>query len=152
VLGRANDVLSRKGHVINGLNIDVAAVALDGVPGASTAPIVIPSDGLSSFAERDSAEAYFDIESYVNLLNAESDVFSGIFGDRWSEVLLKGITDTESLKNVLANANIRNDIWGNEPSDWDERVLWNNMRMVASLAQTHESRNTDRDVFYVECK
>lgn len=152
MLGRANDVLFGKGHVVNGLNIDVAAVALDGVPGATTPPLVIPSGGVNSFAERDDDEDYFDVEGYVRLLNGESQGFSGIFADRWSEVLLKGIGDTEGLKGVLLGAELPENIWGSQPSDPEERRLWRQMQAVAGLAQTRESRNTDRDAFYIECK
>jgi hypothetical protein len=152
MLGRANDVLHGKGHVVNGLNIDLAAIALDGVPGVSTAPLVIPSGGVNSFAERDESEDYFDVEGYVRLLNGESQGFSGLFADRWSEVLLKGIGDSGDLKDVLLGAELGQEIWGAKPSSWEESQLWRQMQTVASLAQTRQSRNTDRDAFYVECK
>jgi hypothetical protein len=152
MLGRANDILQRKGHVVNGLNIDVAAVALEGVPGSAPPTLVIPSGGVNSFAERDEKENYFDIEGYVRLLNGESEGFSGIFADRWSEVLLKGIGDTGTLKNVLVGAELDESIWGTEPNDWEESQLWRQMKTVAGLAQTRQSRNADRDAFYVECE
>lgn len=152
LLGRAHDVLQSKGHVVNGLNIDVAAVALEGVPGSSTPPLVIPSGGVNSFAERDGAEQYFDLEGYVRLLNGESQAFSGIFADRWSEVLLKGIGDTRGLKDVLLGAELDESVWGTEPSDWEAKQLRRQMQTVAGLAQTRQARNTDRDAFYVECK
>jgi len=160
ILGRANDVLQGKGHVINALNVDLAAIALDGVPGQSTPPIVISSSTIDSFAERPDGtdwrhtqdETYFEIENYVAQLNGQSDGFSGVFADRWSEVLLNGIQNSESMKEYLESANMDGNIWGSQPSDWEESRLWRQFQTVAKLAQTHENRTTDRDVFYVECK
>jgi hypothetical protein len=159
ILGRANDILQKNGYVINGINVDQAAIALDGVPGHSTPPIVVSSARVTSFADRPDGsdwkdtkdEMYFDIEGYTRTLNAETDGFSGIFGDRWSDVLLKGIEDAKTLKQDLNNAIMAGSIWGNTPGDWDEVSLWRRFKTVAALAQTHESRSTDRDVFYVEC-
>ena len=161
VLGRANDVLFEKGHNINALNIDEAAIVLDGVPGKSTPSIVVSSNGINSFGDRPDGtdwkspqdETYFDIERYVSQLNAKTSEFSGIFGELWSKVFFKGIRDAVGLKKDLEEtATMSQTIWEIASDDWDEKKLLRKFKTVASLAQTHESRNTDREVFYVGCK
>ena len=161
VLGRANDVLFENGHVVNALNIDVSSVASDGMPGQGLSPMVVTSNGISSFADRPDGtdwrspedETYFDIESYVDRLNGKTSALSGIFGEFWSQIFFKGIRDAETLKkDIEETAQMSGHIWGNAPRDWDELGLWRQFKTVASLAQTHDSRNSDRDVFYVDCK
>jgi hypothetical protein len=164
VLGRAKDILATKGHVVNALNIDETAIVLDGIPGGSSPPMVVSSWGINTFAERPDGtqwwrapkdEQYFNIESYANRLNGEADVFSGIFGDLWSEQFLKGIEDAKSLKTTLEVDADTSAIFGtdaNDPDDWDEKRLWRKLNTIAKLIQTHENRNADRDVFYVSCE
>jgi hypothetical protein len=126
---------------------------------------VVSSGGIDAFADRPDGkkdtwkhpdnEYYFKIEEHVQYLNRESSEFSGVFADRWSDVLLKGIGDAGTLKELLYGADgakVDASIWGSKPSDWEESRLWQQLQTVAKLAQTHPNRTTDRDVFYVECK
>lgn len=162
VLGRAKDVLQANGHVVNAINIDEAAIALDGVPGLSTPPIVVSRNGVNAFAERPDGdpwwaepedEMYFPIEDYAKSINGVADDFSGIFADLYSQQFVKGIQDAIDLQVDLDDAQSPLDetIWGGEPGDWDERNLWKQFRTVSKLMKTHGSRGTDRDTFYVEC-
>jgi hypothetical protein len=161
VLGRANDILEQNGHNVNAFNIDESAIVLDGEPGKSSAPIVISSKGINAFAERPDGkdwrhtqdEMYFDIERYASHLNAKTSEFSGMYGELWSQVFTKGITDAYALKRDLdETAQMSNSIWESATNSYNERRLRNKFKSVASLMQTHESRGTDREIFYVGCK
>lgn len=162
VLGRAKDVLETKGHVVNAMNIDESAIVLDGLPGGRSPPMVVPSGGIDTFADRPDGtewwrapndEQYFDIETYSKNINSEASVFSGMFGDIWSEQFLKGIEDAKTLKVTLEDVADTSTTFGlNEPDGWDGKSLWRELDTVARLVQTHQSRNSDRDVFYVSCK
>jgi len=161
VLGRANDILAGKGHIVNAMNINEASIVSSGTPGKSPSPLVVSSAGIRTFAERPDGsgwtapkdEQYFDIESYAGKLNGRTSRFSGLIGEHWSEVFIKGIQDAKTLKQDLeTNAVLDATVWGNKPGDWDEKHLWDKFRTVSSLAQTHKSRSTDRELFYVSCK
>jgi len=108
VLGRANDMLAGYGYVVNAMNIDGSSVALHGVPGKSTSPLVVSSRGTATFGQRpdgkkwhdEKDETYFDIEKYSNKLNGKTSPFSGLFGDLWSRTFIKGIQDSKDLKKI----------------------------------------------------
>lgn len=158
VLGRAKDVLQGNGHVVNALSIDGSAVVLDGVPGASQPPVVVSSNGVNTFARRSAGdnwrrpfdEYYLPIEDYASQINKATDKYSGLFGDFYSQEFLKGIQDAEQLQGDLSDLNSPLDgaIWGDEPDNAGS--LWRSLRTVAKLMKTHQARNTDRDVFFVE--
>ncbi|MGK3737468.1 MAG: hypothetical protein ACI8RD_002164 [Bacillariaceae sp.] len=160
VLGRANDILTQNGHNVNAFNIDESAVVLDGEPGKSSAPIVISSNGINAFAQRPDGsgwkhtqdEMYFNIEQYASQLNAKTSEFSGMYGELWSQEFTKGITDADDLKRDLDETAQMSAIWESATNNYNERYLMRKFKSVASLIQTHESRNTDREIFYVGCK
>jgi hypothetical protein len=161
-LGRAKDMLHANGLNVDALNIDLASIALDGAPGASSSPYVVPRNGVNNFAVRPvkdlrswrliKGEDYFDIEGYSSDLNAEADGFSGMFADLWSETVFKGIGDAGDLKNdieVLGNSS--DAIW-NDDGPYEGSSLADKLEVVTKLMQTHQRRKTDRDVFFVECE
>jgi len=157
VLGRANDVLSKTGHVVGAMNIDQSAIVLNGVAGIAPAPRVVSSQGIDSFGERPDGskwwikkdETYFDVKGYADRLNGETSAYSGVYGELWSDVFTTGIKDAEYLrKDLEENANLDASLW-TDPEDWDERHLTTKLKTVAALIQTHENRNTDREAFYL---
>ncbi|KAL3923785.1 MAG: hypothetical protein SGILL_001448 [Bacillariaceae sp.] len=163
-LGRAKDVLHAKGLNVDALNIDLSSISLDGAPGASSAPYVVPRNGVNNFAERPEKEAvktwrlkrgeeYFNIEGYAGDLNSESDGFSGMFADLWSDTVFRGIGDAGELKNDIETlGNSSDEIWYDGGDyDLDESSLAEKLEVVSKLMQTQERRKTDRDVFFVEC-
>ncbi|KAL3923152.1 MAG: hypothetical protein SGILL_001820 [Bacillariaceae sp.] len=162
-LGRAKDILHANGLNVDALNIDLSSISLDGAPGASSAPYVVPRSGMNNFADRpvknaeqwwnyNRGEDYFNIEQYSSDLNSEADGFSGMFADLWSETVFKGIGDAGDLKNdieVLASSS--DAIW-KDGREYEGDSLAEKLEVVTKLMQTHERRKTDRDVFFVECK
>jgi len=160
VLGRARDVLEANGHVVDAINIDQSSIALEGVPGAASFPFVVPRNGVNTFAERPTedlrswvnrrGEEYFPMEDYTALLNGKVDGFSGMFAEHWSDTIIKGISDGAALKNdleVLANSSAA--IW-ESAGPYQGSNLGQRLKVVSELMQTHDSRKTDRDMFYVE--
>lgn len=161
VLGRANDVLAGYGHVVNAMNIDESSIALNGEPGKATSPLVVSSRGTTTFGQRPDGknwlgtkdEMYFDIEKYINKLNGKTSPFSGLFGDLWSHIFIKGIQDSKDLKKDLEeDAVLKDSIWGGQPADGEESGLWRRFQTIAKLTQTRKNRNANREVFYVSCK
>jgi hypothetical protein len=156
VLGRTKDVLQLKGHVINSLSIDGSSVAVEGVPGKSPATIVVPRNGADVFAERSAGdksyrpqdEYYLPIEDLASQMNQGVNQDSGFFADLFSQEFIRGITDSERLSVDLSDdvSPLNEALWGSEPSD--DEALWDSLRTVAKLIKTHQTRNTDRDVFY----
>ena len=155
VLGRAKDVLSSKGHVVNSLSIDHSSIVLEGAPGVSSPTTIVGRNGVKTFAEKPGGEAYFNIETYAKQLNAENDEHSNIYGETWSQQFATGIEEGKSLANDLSLANLTKTIW----YDDDEKPLadggieqehWQKWSTIFKLMQTHENRNVDRDIFYTE--
>ena len=78
------------------------------------------------------------------------DGFSGMFADTWSENMLKGIAGAKALKVDLEELATRsNAIWDNG-KPYQGSSLYQQLDVTAKLMQTHYSRKTDRDMFYVE--
>jgi len=159
VLGRAKDVLSQNGHVVDSLSIDRVSIALEGIPGASQPAIIVGSKagGANTFAgSKPSEEDYFDIEAYAVELNAESDSQnSNIHGETWSQQFFSGILEGKNLEANLGSANLTESIWydsqGNElQSNNIEKEHWDKWSTIFKLMQTHENRDVDRDIFYTE--
>jgi uncharacterized protein (DUF1501 family) len=150
VLGRAKDKLKLNGHIVDGMNIDQASILLDGVPGASDTSFVVPRGIVSTFARRPTTENYFDFEGHANDINGKVDGFSGMFADTWSENMLKGVDGAKALKVDLEQLATRNKLIWENGKPYQGSSLYQQLDVTAKLMQTHYSRKTDRDMFYVE--
>lgn len=147
VLGRAKDVLAMKGHVVNAMAINDASVTLIGSPGASVPMSVVSQGGPKTFGRRPGAEKYFEIEEYARALNAETDAFSNIFGETWSEQFVGGIQEGFDLEEYLKTTSLEVEV-NDVPSS--ERYIWQRFNIINKLMQTQKERHADRDVYYVE--
>jgi hypothetical protein len=96
--------------------------------------LVVPRNGVNTFARRSSTESYFDIEGYTSILNGEVDSFSGIFADKWSDTILKGIKDAEDLVHDIETLSSVN------PTTWNgaSGSLAESMKVVNQLMQTRK--------------
>jgi len=154
ILGRAKDVLTNNGHVVNSLSIDDLSVALEGVPGVAKSTTIVGRRGVNTFAgKKSSEEDYFDIESYAKNLNAEIEgESSNMHGETWSQQFFTGITEGKGLEHDLASANLTESIWyddNGKPLEGD-KGNWQKWSTIFKLMQTRENRNVDRDIFYTE--
>ena len=147
VLGRAKDILSNKGHVVNSLSIDQSSIALEGVPGQSSPLRVVGRRGVNTFAQKPTAENYFDLEATAKVLNAGTDRHSNIHGETWSQQFAAGVEAGKSLADALNSATIDETIWDADDLDSEHRDKWST---IFKLIQTRATRSVDRDVFYTE--
>jgi len=154
ILGRAKDVLTNNGHVVNSMSIDDLSVALEGVPGVAKSTTIVGRTGVNTFAgKKSSEEDYFDIESYAKNLNAEIDgESSNMHGETWSQQFFTGITEGKGLEHDLASANLTESIWYDDNGKQLEgdKGNWQKWSTIFKLMQTRENRNVDRDIFYTE--
>ena len=153
VLGRAKDVLTRKGHVVNSLSIDESTIALEGTPSISIESVVVGRKGAKKFALRPRDENYFDIEKYALELNAESDEHSNIHADSWSKEFAAGMRDGSSIVDYLRFTQLTQSIWytnGNQPKQNNavQKEHWEKWSTLFKLLQTRKDRKADRDIFF----
>ncbi|VEU38256.1 unnamed protein product [Pseudo-nitzschia multistriata] len=116
VLGRAKDVLTQKGHVVNAMSVNGASVTLTGTPGLSTSMTVVSSGGVSPFGKRPNHEKYFELERYAEELNAEVDLFSSVFGETWSDHFVNGVEEAFNFDKLLADVEVDPNIWNRDDS------------------------------------
>ena len=88
VLGRAKDILTLRGHVVNSMSINQGSISIAGTPGLSAPPTVVSQSGAKTFAKRPVVENYFEIEEYVKKINSEFDPFSSVYGEVFSSQFL----------------------------------------------------------------
>jgi uncharacterized protein (DUF1501 family) len=146
-LGRAKDVLARKGHIVNALSVNEASVTLVGEPGVSTALTVVSQGGPKTFGNRPSAERYFPLEEYARELNSKTNAFTNIFGETWSDNFLTGIQESVDLEEYLRSTSLLEDTNDVPTSD---QWLWQRFNIINKLMQTRADRHADRDVYYIE--
>jgi hypothetical protein len=152
VLGRAKDVLSRRGHVVNAISIDGPSITVEGVKGKSYPSTIVGRAGSKLFASRPKDESYFDIENYAHIFNQETDGLSGIFGETWSQQFTTGIEQAKKFETYFEAANLDDSIWmkNDEPNYHNllEQEHWEKWSTISKLIQRKDLRNSDRDLFF----
>lgn len=145
ILGRISEVLTKKGLSTSGISIDTPSAAT--TPDfSSNAPdsLVVSSFGSTKFNERPAEEEHFPLVNYTAILNAETDLYSSVFGETWSYEYTNGIERASFLNDVLGTSVIG--------SHWNQATkssLANKLSMVSRLLQTWNLRGVDRDMFYL---
>ena len=155
VLGRAKDILSNNGHIMNSLSIDRSSIVLEGAPGQSSPLTIVGRRGVKTFNVKPSAENYFDLEATAKELNAETDQHSNIYGETWSQQFAAGVEAGKSLAEALDTATLDETIWFNEEGKQNaesglEREHWEKWSTIFKLMKTRATRSVDRDIFFTE--
>jgi uncharacterized protein (DUF1501 family) len=145
VLGRAKDVLSLRGHVVNSMSINEGSILVTGSPGLSSPPTVVSQNGAKVFAHRPHSEAYFDIEDYAKEINAELDPFNSFYSEQWAAEFSKGVEQGSTINQQLEDVSVDSSIWGERDGS-----LYDKMNIVSKLIKTRDDRHSDRDFFFSE--
>ena len=156
IMGRAKDMLRKNGHVVNTISIDNPSIAVDGMGGDSPPATIVGRRGSQKFAMRPDEESEFDIEKHTRALNAKVNEFSGIFGETWSQQLIRGIDEAKEYKSIMDRAKLDENVWtkNGKPNFTGKAKLeqehWEKWSTISKLIQKKDLRNTDRDFFFTE--
>lgn len=135
VLGRMTDVLNSLGHNVGAFSVDRYSVALVGSPGLSESPAIVSRNGIP--------DTYlYDIESTLPKLHNKTLAQSPMFGETWSDALIKSLGSNKALKTEFDKVTLS--------TTFGSSYLSRQLETVAKLIKTRSIRGTDVDVFYVE--
>jgi uncharacterized protein (DUF1501 family) len=146
VLGRMCDILTEKGFTTKPITIQEASLATLGSPGKSPDLLAVSSKGATVFNPRTTNEYKngFNPLDPMEELNAETDLHSSVFGETWSSRLHTALNDNRQLSQSLSTYNLTQE-FGKD--DFSTRL-----GTVARLIATHDSRGSDREVFFTNLK
>jgi uncharacterized protein (DUF1501 family) len=133
--------------------VDVVTVATVGTPTSATLPPLIVADrGSKEFIPRSNrGDDRFNPLPLIERLNGATNLHSSIFGETWSSALQRAISDSVLLGDAI-NGLEEDDL----KQDWDnasysnKNALATKLETMIKLMITHDSRGTDRDVFFVD--
>ena len=143
VAGRLLDVLGKSGlyrTAATSVDSSSSTVLQGGV--MYNNPITgIPRKNPAAFNYQPSLDGMDDI---IAQLNDKSPLNSGMYGDTWSENLIKAIADNENIVSVYSNQDF---FVENFP---DNSKLSEKFQAVAQWMKARDHRNVNREVFFVE--
>jgi len=140
VVGRINDMLTKRGYVTGAYSISGNDVTLAGQPGKSPAASILSSSGVAPFNEDPSIT---DMNSKVIAVNGEMSADSSFYGETWSDALALSISQHTTLYNALQSPD------ANTHVVFPTTSLGNQLEVVAKLIKIRNERGTERDLFYV---
>lgn len=118
-----------------------------GTPGeASLPPLIVADEGVKEFIPRSNRDRFNPL-AWIERLNGVTNLHSSIFGETWSSALHRAISDSILLGDAI------NDMDGDLDQDWDipnKNPLATKLETMIKLMVSHDSRGTDRDVFFVD--
>ena len=138
VQGRIADVLKGKDMPVNVFSISGTQAVNVGEPGGA-APFIVSSSGLSDFNKSPSIS---DMNTVIRSLNNATRKDSGFFAETFANKLSEAITSHEQLKAELDAVDVS--------TVFPDSGIAAQLKMVAQLMKTRESRGVVRDMFYVE--
>lgn len=159
VLGRIADALiSKKKLNVQRFNLYNRAEILGGRLGTDSFTID-PNVGIPAFNEN---ESIVNMISFIERLNDETEIDSGVFGELWSDILTKSLQANKLLTSAFVDSentttsefsmdpeHSRGDTVDADPADYGNNDLGKAFKMVADLIATREVRGVDRDFFFV---
>eukprot|EP00984_Skeletonema_dohrnii_P036548 scaffold37625_cov250-Skeletonema_dohrnii-CCMP3373.AAC.1 len=137
VHGRIADVLKSKNLPVNVFSISGTQIVNVGEPGG-VAPFILSSSGLPDF---NAAPSISDMDTVILELNNATRKDSGIFAETWSNLLAESMASHELLKTELDAVDVS--------TAFPTGGVGAQLKTVAQLMKTKESRGVVRDIFYV---
>mmetsp|Transcript_2571 Transcript_2571/g.3796 ORF Transcript_2571/g.3796 Transcript_2571/m.3796 type:complete len:532 (+) Transcript_2571:492-2087(+) len=137
VHGRIADVLKSKNLPVNVFSISGTQIVNVGEPGG-VAPFILSSSGLPDF---NAAPSISDMDAVILELNNATRKDSGIFAETWSNLLSESMASHELLKTELDAVDVS--------TAFPTGGIGAQLKTVAQLMKTKESRGVVRDIFYV---
>lgn len=101
--------------------------------------MILSGSGVSAFNEAPSSD---DMDATIASLNAETDASSGVFGEWYSDTLLRSLAHNELLYSTLAGKTT-------EVSFPTGSWLSSQLQMVAKMIDSRNERGTDADMFFL---
>jgi len=138
ILGRIRDVLTNQGLSVGAFSIDVNSISLIGKPGLATSPMILSNNGVAQFNYAPSSS---DMNAVIESLNGETKAESGVFGEWYSDVLLKSLSHNQLLYNTLEGKTTT--------VTFPNSHLGRQLGMVARMIDSRIQRGTDADMFYL---
>jgi uncharacterized protein (DUF1501 family) len=140
ILGRVCDALKQKGFSSQPITVQDATIATVGVPGSGAEPLLVSAYDTTKFNPSLSSES-FSLKPHVKVLNNLTHSQSSLYGEVWSNRLLKALNDNESILNAISTTQL---FYSFPSTDYSSKL-----RVVSTLISSHNQRGTDRDVFYL---
>jgi len=148
VLGRMLDVLEQEGYLCSSLGINIPGACLNGDPIINRPIDVIRSGGQHWFyseAHKVSENVEPDtMKTYFNAINGETSLNSGLFGNHWSQKFVDQTDKNDAYSIAMMNTGLTQTGW-----NYAGAQLGPQLATVSKLILAHESRGTNRDIFYV---
>lgn len=144
ILGRLSEVLTSKGYKASGVAIDKPSFATNiDTNGNAPDPLVMSHTGPVEFYPGIPNIQDFNLLEHASSLNAQTDLYSSLFGESFSEEFLTGVDVGEQLVKLWEETSIGSQ-WGGRSK------LKGPLEAVARLVQTHDKRGVNRDMFYID--
>jgi len=138
ILGRIADALNKKGRSVGTFSIERNTISLIGTPGLTSTPFILSRSGVSKFNNRASSES---MEADIAAINNATAPESGVFGDYWSETLVKSLSHNKLLYDTLSDK--QTDI------TFPTSYLGRQLEMVAKMIDSRAERGSDADMFFL---
>jgi len=139
ILGRMRDALTRKGLSVGAFSISSHSISLIGEPGLAASPMILSGNGVSSFNEQPSSDS---MDATIALLNGKTEASSsGVFGEWYSDTLVKSLSHNQLLYDTLADKDTE--------IVFPTSHLGRQLKMVAKMIDSRNERGTDADVFFL---
>jgi len=138
ILGRIADSLKAKGHIVDTISIDSKATALQGTPNLASSPFVLSRFGVSRFNLGASSN---NMESHITAMNEATVPESGVFGDFWSESLVKSLSQNNFMYEILSGS-VTN-------TSFPTSFLGQQLSVVAKMIGHHAERGVETDIFFI---
>jgi len=136
--------LLEQGFNAQPITVSDATVATVGVPGQSSVkPMIVSTGDVDQFDVKARRER-FHVGDHVGSLNAQTTLHSSLFGETWSQNVLKSITDSKQLADALENVQLTQDY-----TQSDFRYM-KQIETVTGVILSHGDRGTDRDVIFLD--
>lgn len=143
VLGRLASRLREHAYATSSISIDRASVVTGSIRGEQPRPVIASRKGPTIFDRKPSVET-FNLQAHVEELNGVSELHSSLFGQTWSEQMVKGAREATTMKLHLDSVLLENH-WPVAPGSTGEKFS-----MVSKFILSREARKKNREVFFTE--
>jgi uncharacterized protein (DUF1501 family) len=138
VLGRIRDALTKQGLSVGAFSIDRNSISLIGEPALTESPVILSKSGVKQFNEDPSSD---DMKTTIESLNTKTEADSGVFGEFYSDNLLKSLDQNQLLYDTLAGKTTA--------VEFPDSSLGDQLSVVAKMIDSRIERGTDADFFFV---
>ena len=106
--------------------------------GVTASPMILSNSGVTMFNEAASSD---DMGAAIELLNGKTKTESGVFGEFYSDTLLKSLDHNEALYDTVSEKTTN--------VTFPDSSLGRQLAMVAKMIDSRTERGTDADVFFL---